>query len=409
MAAKPSFYLVDDDRFFIKLMSRFLEAEGYSVTTNTSSAQALEDIVRKKPSCALIDMMMPEIDGLEMIQRLREEPSLQGMKIIVVSGKSYEFDRRRAFEFGADGYIIKPVDSQRVVGRIIRIIEDHLEFSFWGVHGTLPVPGPKTVRYGGNTSCVSLEFSKGHLFIFDAGSGIKSLSDRLSVPIRPLTRANIFISHPHWDHINALPFFAPLYVQGNEIDIYGPSHGDITVRSVVAAQMEGVYFPVNMKEFGAMVNFHDLKEEAFDIDNINIQTMLLNHPGNCLGYRVQYKDRIFCYVTDNELFPEKSEHFNPFYRRRLTDFVRNADVLISDTTYLDKHYPDKMLRGHSAVSEVVALAHEAQVKTLYLFHHDPNDTDDTVEEKLDAAQNVLAAKKSRTQCVAPKEGQSFLL
>ena len=407
---KPlKFFIVDDDRIHIKLLSKLLEKASNRVSHNTSSIKALPEIVRQAPDCVVLDMMMPEMDGLELIKRLRAEPGLDATKIIVVSSKSYEFDRKRSFSFGADGYITKPVDAKKIVGQLQRIVEDRIELTFWGVHGTLPVPGEQNIRYGGNTSCVSLEFSKGSFFIFDAGTGIKTLSDHLVAENRPLVGAKIFISHPHWDHINAIPFFVPLYIQGNEIEICGPSHGDISMRELISGQMDGVYFPINIKEFGAMVTFRDLKEEEFEINGIKIKTMLLNHPGHCLGYRVEYNNRSICYVTDNELYPKNNRFHNKFYLKHLVDFIAGTDVLITDCTYTDEEYKLKIGWGHSAVRQVVDLADRAGVKTLYLFHHDPDQSDAAIDAKLEIAKALLAQKKSSTQCEAPREKQTVRL
>lgn len=409
MNQKLKFFIVDDDRIFIKLLTRFLEAEEQSVSSNTSSISALPEIIEQKPDCIILDIMMPDMDGLELLKRLRNESSLDETKIIVVSAKSYEFDRKRAFTFGTDGYITKPVDPQKVVGQIQHIIEDLIELTFWGVHGTLPVPGDQTTKYGGNTPCVSIEFSKGNFFIFDAGSGIKVLSNHLMAENRPLIGAKIFISHPHWDHINALPFFGPLYIQGNEIEICGPAHGDVTMRELISDQMGGVYFPINIKEFGAMVAFRDLMEEEFEIDGIKIKTMLLNHPGQCLGYRVEYKGRSICYVTDNELYPKSNQFYSEDYMHKLTAFVMNTDALITDCTYNDEEYNSKIGWGHSAIEQVVDLVNRARVKTLYLFHHDPDHSDADIDVKLETAQAMLKKRKSATRCVAPKERQRFKL
>jgi len=407
MNKKYKFFIVDDDRIFIKALVKFLEAEGQTVLFNESSVGALPEIIEQKPNCVLLDMMMPEMDGLELLKRLRSEPDLDATKIVIISEKSYEFDRKRAFEFGADGYITKPIDSQEIASQLQRIILDSIELTFWGVHGTLPVPGDTTVKYGGNTSCVSLEFSRGNLFIFDSGTGIKILSDHLMSEKRQFMEAKIFISHPHWDHINALPFFVPLYIPGNDFEICGPAQGDITVHDLISGQMDGVYFPIKIKEFGAGVHFRDLKEEEFDIDGIKIKTMLLNHPGHCLGYRVKYKNRIVCYITDNELYPESSQFYNERYLNRLTEFVMDADALITDCTYTDKEYESKIGWGHSSISQVVDLAHRAGVKTLYLFHHDLNQADTDIDAKLETAQALLKEKGSSTVCIAPKEKELF--
>ncbi|MBI9082863.1 MAG: response regulator [Desulfobacterales bacterium] len=407
MAKKLKFFIVDDDRIFLKMMSRFLEPVAESVALNSSSADALPDIIAQKPDCVLLDMMMPEFDGLEMIQRLRQHRELDATKIIVISGKTYEFDRHRALNFGADGYITKPVKSEAVVEQILRIVEDRVELRFWGIRGTLPVPGPRSIRYGGNTSCVSLEFPRGTLFVFDAGSGIKVLSDHLMAEKPHLAAAKIFISHPHWDHINALPFFVPLYLPGKEFEICGPAHGDITMRELISGQMDGVYFPIKIKEFSARVYFRDLKEEEIEIDGIRVRTMLLNHPGYCLGYRIAYKDRIVCYVTDNEIYPPDSEFYNPYYVNQLIDFVKGADVLITDCTYTADEYATKVNWGHSSVEQVADLAGRAEVKTLCLFHHDPGQSDDDIDGKLALARGVLKNRGASTQCLAPIEKQLF--
>jgi phosphoribosyl 1,2-cyclic phosphodiesterase len=409
MSKKLTFFIVDDDRIHIKLLSKLLEKESHIVSHNTTSTKALTQISEQVPDCVILDMMMPELDGLEMIKRLRAEPSLDATKIVVVSGKSYEFDRKRAFAFGADGYITKPIDTTKIADQLQQIIQDRIKLTFWGVHGTLPVPGKQTIKYGGNTSCVSLEFSKGNFFIFDAGTGIKALSDHLVAENQPLVGAKIFISHPHWDHINAIPFFTPLYMQGNEIEICGPSHGDTSMRELISGQMDGVYFPINIKDFSATVTFRDLKEEEYDINGIKIKTMLLNHPGHCLGYRVEYKARSICYVTDNELYPKSNRFHNEYYLNQLVEFVAGADVLITDCTYTDEEYELKIGWGHSAISEVVDLVDRAQVKTLYLFHHDPSQTDADIDAKLETARAMLKERKSSTQCEAPREKQTIKL
>lgn len=403
MAGKLKFFIVDDDRIFLKMMSRFLEPVAAHIVEKNSSTDALTEIIDQKPDCVLLDMMMPELDGLEMIQRLRQHRELDGTKIIVISGKTYAFDRDRALAFGADGYITKPVKSESVVEQILRIVEDRIEMRFWGIRGTLPVPGPTSVRYGGNTSCVSLEFPRGAFFIFDAGSGIKGLSDYLMAEKPQLATARIFISHPHWDHINALPFFVPLYLPGKEFEICGPAHGDITMRELISGQMDGVYFPIKIKEFSARVYFRDLKEEEIEIEGIRIRTMLLNHPGYCLGYRIAYKDRIVCYVTDNEIHPVDSEHHNPYYIQQLSAFVQGADALITDCTYTASEYTAKVNWGHSAVEQVAELAAKSGVKTLYLFHHDPGQSDDHIDAKLALARKVVKGNGAGTQCRAPVE------
>ena len=183
----------------------------------------------------------------------------------------------------------------------------------------------------------------------------------------------------------------------------GAAHPHVTMRELIAAQMDDVYFPITMKEFGSRIYFRDLNEGAYEIDRISVKTMLLSHPGNCLGYRIDYGGHGFCYITDNELFLPGDASHNPHYVETLTDFVAGADVLITDTTYTDEEYQSKIGWGHSCISQVVNLAHEAAVKTLYLFHHDPDQNDDAIYSKHAAADALLEELQSSTQLVSPNE------
>ena len=356
----------------------------------------------------VVDLLYSLSDPLGVVQQLAEYPLETRPRLIAISDKPYEFDRNRAVNLGVDAYFVQPVEPETFLHQVETLLHDFVRIQFWGVRGTLPVPGYGTVRYGGNTSCVSMEFARGQHFVFDAGSGIRLLGNHLMKSKQRL-QTKIFISHPHWDHINALPFFAPLYVQGNDIEILGASHADISMRELMSAQMDGVYFPVNFTEFSARVYFRDLTEETIDLNGVKVSTMLLNHPGTCLGYRVEYSGRKLCYLTDNELYPDYTQHYNERYRSRLMDFIRDVDVLITDTTYTDDEYKTKVSWGHSSVEEVVEVAAQANVKTLYLFHHDPSQTDDDIEKKHALSLNLVQELGSPMRVIAPAEGDTFVI
>jgi len=403
------FYLVDDDPDILLLLSRMLEKAGHSVVTNDSSVRALKEIPSERPDCVITDLMMPDMDGFELCRELRRRPELSSMKIIVLSAKSYDFDRRRARELGADGYIVKPIRTETLLSSIDEFVSEKIAVTYWGVHGTLPVPGPGTLRRGGNTPCLSIEIGGEPLYIFDCGSGIKQLSDQIMASGQQRFSARIFISHTHWDHINTVPFFAPLYVRGNQVEIYGPYQGDLTIARAIAAQMEGVYFPVTIREFGAHLVFRDLREETVDFGLVKIDTMLLKHPGSCLGYKVRCHGRSICYITDNELYLPSDPRRDQRYLDRLVEFVRGADLLITDTTYRDHEYPSKVDWGHSCVSEVADLAVRAQVKRLHLFHHDPDQSDDDIDRKLDETRVHISRLGGNVECDAPAEKSKLVL
>ena len=403
------FLIVDDDPIILQLIKAVLEDGGHSVKCYESSVQALHDIPLERPDCVISDVLMPEMDGFELCRKIRSRPDLAAIKIIMCSSKSYDFDRRRAKELGADGYIVKPIERETLPGLIADILSEKVTVSYWGVHGTLPVPGPGSLRYGGNTPCFSLEVSGEPLYVFDCGSGIKQLSDHLAATSVERLSARVFISHTHWDHINTIPFFGPLYVRGNQIEIFGPYQGDLTIERAIAAQMESVYFPVTVREFAARLLFRDLREETLDFGTVQVATMLLKHPGYCLGYRLNCHGRSVCYITDNELYLPTDTRYDQAYVERLANFARGADLLITDTTYRDQEYATKVDWGHSCVSQVADLAARAQVKRLHLFHHDPDQSDADIDLKLNDAREALARLGSNVVCEAPSEGLRLVL
>jgi phosphoribosyl 1,2-cyclic phosphodiesterase/ActR/RegA family two-component response regulator len=403
------FAIVDDDPMMHRLMTMTLEAAGHSVTCYESSRRALREIPVERPDCVISDVLMPDMDGFELCRELRRAPGLGAIKIIMCSAKSYDFDRRRAKDLGADGYIIKPVQRDELLRYVIEIMSEQVTVCYWGVHGTIPVSGAGFLRYGGNTSCVSVEVSGEPLYVFDCGTGIKQLSDHLMASKEPRLSARVFISHTHWDHINTIPFFAPLYVRGNQVEVFGPHQGDLTIERAIAAQMESVYFPITVREFAARLVFRDLREETLDLGPIRISTMLLKHPGYCLGYRLTCYGRSVCYITDNELYLPSHPNYDLAYVERLANFVRGADLLITDTTYLDHEYPSKVGWGHSCVSEVADLATRAQVRRLHLFHHDPDQNDDDIDLKLKETREALSRLGSNVECEAPAERLRLIL
>ncbi|MEQ1665877.1 MAG: MBL fold metallo-hydrolase [Bdellovibrionales bacterium] len=289
-----------------------------------------------------------------------------------------------------------------------------MKINFWGVRGTLPVSGEHTTKYGGSTSCVSLELSSGELLIFDAGSGIRQLGKELVEGRISQKEFSIFISHPHWDHINAIPFCLPLYKKEYKCHFYGPKNQSVTMKKMISDQMDGVYFPITIGEFKADLSFRDLGEasngvETIQVGEAQVSTAQLNHPGKCLGYKVQAHGQTFAYVTDNEIFDKNSSQFDIKKYENLKNFIYGVDILITDTTYSNEEYKSKIGWGHSSVGQVVELAHEASVKKLCLFHHDPDQNDKQIDEKLKWAQRKLKELGSTTICHAPVEGSELIL
>ncbi len=403
------FLVIEDSKVFAMMFRQLLEQAGHEAIIEIDSQHAMQRLAEEQPDCVLLDIMMPGVDGLTLLTRIREKYG-DAVKVIMVSAKAYEADKRKAVKLGAVGYINKVSEREILMQRIEDILLDQPVIHFWGVRGTMPVVGEGSLRYGGNTSCISLEFADGRLFVFDAGSGIKAFADRLMKSGQHPIKARIFISHPHIDHIQALPFFTPLFVKSNEFEVLGPAQDEKSMRDLIAGQMDGVYFPVTMAEFAADVSYTDLNEGTLQRDGVTVRTMLLNHPGNCLAYRVEYGGASFCYATDNELYPVQSSYYNEDYRSQLVEFIKDVDFWVTDTTYMDEEYAaGKEHWGHSSVSEVIEVADQAGVKTLCLFHHDPDQDDDAIDAKLAFARQALLERGSSTRVIAPAAGDDLRL
>ncbi|MBF0300945.1 MAG: response regulator [Oligoflexia bacterium] len=401
-------FIVDDDDSSLELAEHILSLEGWTVKTTNTVESVFLKIKDFDPDYLITDIMMPIMDGIQLCSKITNNPDFAKITIIVCSSKSYDFDKENAFKQGASGYILKPFTKEKFEDVVNSLNKTKL--TFWGIHGTLPVPGSKTSIYGGNTSCVSLEFSPRNLFILDAGSGISELSNHLLKDKHKRINASLCITHTHWDHINAFPFFGPLYLSGNEITVYGPTSGEgRSIEQSITDQMSREYFPITSKEFAAHVKYENLHEGQYEISGVQVQAKLLIHPGNCLGYKFIYNKKIICYLTDNELYKKDFVSYSPNYWNSLLKFLDSCDLLIHDTTYFDYEYERKINWGHSSVNQVVQLAHEANVKYLFLFHHDIAHDDGHLMQKLKIAQQSLLKLNSRTKCFLPKERSELII
>lgn len=279
-----------------------------------------------------------------------------------------------------------------------------MRITFWGVRGSIPTPGPETVAVGGNTSCVEVRAGKA-LLIMDGGTGLRLLGKELSkeMPIE----AHIFFSHVHWDHIQGFPFFAPAFVPGNVIHLYGGNNVNRTLEETLAGQMDHPSFPVHLSEMGATMNFHTLFEgERRTIDAgggeiAHVTTARGNHPNGVWAYRVDFRGRSAMYATDTEHYAVVDP--------KLAKLAQGVDVLIYDAQYTPEEYAGtqgagpKAGWGHSTFEAGAKLAQTAGAKRLVLFHHDPMQNDAAVAEKERRARELFS------NTVAAREGYSIEL
>ncbi len=283
--------------------------------------------------------------------------------------------------------------------------DHHGQFSicFWGVRGSVACPGSETVRYGGNTACIEMRVG-GERLIFDGGTGLRNLGQSM-LPDMPI-KANMFFTHSHWDHIQGFPFFVPAFVPGNKFKIHGAiAPNGSTIEQRLNDQMLHPNFPVPLQIMGATLEFCDIEVgEVVKIGDVEISNALLNHPGEAIGYRVSYKGHSAAYVSDTEHFPDRLDE-------NVLRLAKDADIMIYDCTYTDQEYHDekssKVGWGHSTWQEAVKLAKAANVKELIIFHHDPNHTDefmdDIVRQTSIALPNSTVAREGMVIELIPEE------
>jgi len=288
-----------------------------------------------------------------------------------------------------------------------------MQVRFWGTRGSIATPGPGTNHFGGNTSCVELTTSEGHLLLFDCGTGARLLGAELSSKGKPVN-ASILFGHTHWDHIQGFPFFAPAFMPGNKIDVYAPEGGQRTLQDVLAGQMEFTYFPVELNQLPATISYNVLAEGVYKIGGLSVTTQYLNHPAVTLGYRVEYNGAVIVYMTDHEPFADKlwDNGARPGSidalvhegDRRHARFMVGADLVIHDAQYTPEEYPAKKNWGHSTYEYVVELAAAAGVRQLALTHHDPTHDDAFIAELEQRARSLAEQRGASLDILCAYEG-----
>ncbi len=288
-----------------------------------------------------------------------------------------------------------------------------LSLRFWGTRGSLARPGPDTVRYGGNTSCVEVRAADGTLIVLDCGTGAHDLGLALLASEERRRRGHLLITHTHWDHIQGFPFFAPLFAAGHEWDVYAPQGLGQRLGDTLAGQMEYAYFPITLAQLAATVRYHELVEGSFHLGMVCVTARYLNHPGLALGYRLEAGGATVVYATDHE---PHSRHHPPAETsvptawvhqedQRHVEFLADADLVIHDAQYTLEEYPQKMGWGHSPAELVVDFALAAGVKRLALFHHDPLRSDEALDRLVAACRRRVAASGGSLDVFAAAEGQ----
>jgi len=292
---------------------------------------------------------------------------------------------------------------------------------FWGTRGSIAVPGPETLRYGGNTTCVEIRADE-EIIVLDAGSGIRPLGIALDREFqsRPI-RLSLLITHAHWDHIQGFPFFKPAYGPKNEIRILGFDGAGATFREIMTEPMRSPFFPISMRELSAKTEIVKLTEMKFSLGKVDVHAAFVNHPGVCAGYRLFTSTGSIAFLPDHEpyqfLHSARDSDMNPEERIKiaeeqriaLVDFLHGSDILILDAQYTDAEYETHIGWGHGSVSSAVSLGLDAEVRRLLLFHHNPSHDDTMLDAMVDDARRLIRERGKDLQVDGAREGEEVLL
>jgi phosphoribosyl 1,2-cyclic phosphodiesterase len=282
---------------------------------------------------------------------------------------------------------------------------------FWGTRGSIPTPGPRTARYGGNTACVSIAGPEGRLVILDAGSGLRPLGHELMSGPSHAISADILLSHTHWDHIQGLPFFKPLSAVGNTFCIFGANQQGVALEEILRRQMDPMVFPVPLRALAAAIQVREITEGDVDLPDFVVRAFRLRHPGTTLGYRLvpAAGGRDIAYLTDNELGDGAGYPVPTDWRARLVEFLAGTDTLIHDAMYSEQIIKARCGWGHSTPRQAVVLAAQAGCRRLILFHHEPEHDDDDLDRLLEDTRAFAAREGGSLEVDAATEGMELTL
>ena len=428
--------IIDDDADSRRAMAALFANEDWKVLEASDGETGIQTALRNRPELILCDLLMPKSNGFEVCRTIREQ--LQPTKIIVVSGRDYRVDRASAFQAGADEYLLKPITWDLLLGAIEKLLpaiprrprvsspdwaSAPTRIKFWGVRGSIPTPGPTTVGYGGNTSCVEVR-ADGEIIILDAGTGIRLLGLALDKEFGARSmKVTLLITHTHWDHIQGLPFFSPIYDQKNLIRVLGYEGARAGLGAILAGQMETPFFPVSLRELPSHLAIEELKDMEFNIGKVKVRSKFANHPGICAGYRLFTSSGSIAFLPDNEPYEslkvhfasrdgvseEEARGFAAEERAKMVEFLRDCDIMILDSQYTDEEYSQHIGWGHGSLSTVVSLALDARARKLVLFHHDPSHADAMVDQIVQRARDLVKKSGKSLEVEAAREGAELIL
>lgn len=441
-AARPRILIGEDVNVIALTMTHALEKAGFSVDIARDGEACLRKAIDTMPDLVVLDIMMPKLNGIEVLKALRTDPATHGMKVLVCSAKDFKTERDVAARLGAVDYLIKSSDPSVLVKKVQSLFGRHngteahdeapatptppaeawqpvlntsrAHFTLWGTRGSTPTIGGRFQRHGGNTSCMSFRLGD-ELFIFDAGSGIRDLG--MEIMAGGLRKLHIFITHTHWDHIQGFPFFVPAYVPGFDITVYGAKGFGKDLESIFRGQLDRDYFPVQMEDMQSRIEFRHLPEGPIEIGGATVTWEFSHHPLPTVGYKIKATGRTVVWMPDNEFllgytgppYELTREHPQVVPFEKVISFLSDADVVIHEAQYTPDEYPKKIRWGHSSLGNACLLMKFAGVRRWIVTHHDPMHDDAFLEKKLSLTRQILEDLGHKMQVTHGYDGMTEFL
>ncbi|MDA8243076.1 MAG: response regulator [Elusimicrobia bacterium] len=438
-AARKKILVVDDDEMLRSLAADLLSAE-FEVHTAVDGQDGWEKASALRPDLVISDLMMPRMHGYELCGLLKGEGGLPGVKVMVTSSKSFPTDISQATAAGADDYLVKPYMPDELLRRVRALLgldgeppkpqpepartarraaptsaELRVEpasagrlpvyVRFWGVRGSCPTSNPGVAGYGGNTACVELRVGDTPI-IFDCGTGLRELGDSLAREFKGRElQGHIFVGHTHWDHIQGFPFFTPFYNPRNKFMVFSVHGAHGSLGRIFTQSMSLDYFPVPLSSLAAKLGFVEMKGPV-DLGAARVSFQHMNHPGVCIGFRVEVQGRAVTYLSDHEPFARLGGTSDLSLRQdaEIAAFARGSDLVIREAQYTEEEYTSRKGWGHSTYDDAARFALESGVKRMAITHHDPYRTDVELDANIEYCRGLIAKGGGSTDCFGAREG-----
>jgi len=415
--------IADADQELLEAIPNGPGKEKYTFALATNGKEVLKKIEEFEPQLIYLDLLLPEMHGIELLKKIRSNPKWEGIGVILASTSSMVQNFHAAVKEGVDYFLAKPFDVPSLFILFDRFFEGtlspkpfppeeptqleeahtyhptshdpHSYIKFWGTRGSNAVSGPEYIRFGGNTPCLEVRHGE-DLIIIDAGTGLRPFGK--TIDINKNKTIHLFLSHTHWDHVTGFPFFAPLFKPDVQVVIWSPVGFEKSTQELFTDMLAYAHFPIRLEDIQAKLIFNDLRDgHSVSLGDITIDSHYAFHPGATLCFKIHVAGKTFGYATDNEMLlgyhgnPNAigKEHSLIKMHQSIINFFKHCDYLIHEAQYTPLEYQRRVGWGHSSISNATILIKYAEINEWIVTHHDPKHTDGDLLEKMQLHNDIL--------------------